>query len=102
MAGATTTGAVHVRRRRRNHERVNRLRDRDVLDRGIDVGLMLFIRREHAGNDFLSGKRGEGEGTYELLGSARHHNLYVDATILQQADNFCRLRRGRFSWNFDC
>ena len=46
--------------------------------------------REHAGNDFFSGERGEGERTYKLLGGARHDDLHADAAVLQQADNFRR------------
>ena len=73
------------------HERIDRLRDRDVFDGRVDVGFMRFVRREHAGDDFLSGKRGKGEGSNELLGGPRHHDLHADAVILQEADDLCRL-----------
>ena len=53
----------NVSRRRRDHEPIDGLSDRNVLDRGVDVGLMSIARREHTGNDFFSRERGEGEGT---------------------------------------
>ena len=69
-------------------EGIDRLRDGDVLDGGVDVGLMLFAGREHAGDDFFSGESGEGERADELLGGAGHDDLHADAAVLQQADDF--------------
>ena len=81
----------NVGRGGRDHERVDGLRDRDVLDGGIDVGRMLLAGSEHAGDDFFSGERGEGEGANELLGGAGHDDLHANAAVLQQADDFRRL-----------
>jgi hypothetical protein len=66
------------------------LRDCDVLDGGIEIRFGPITRREHAGDNFFSGERGEGKGTNELLGGAGHHDLDADPSILQQADDFCR------------
>ncbi len=71
-----------------NDESIDRLRDCNVLDGGIDVGLVFLAGREHAGNDFFSGERGEGKRLDELLGGAGHDDLHADATVLQQTQNF--------------
>ena len=50
---------------------------------------MQFLSRcEHAGDNFFSGKGGEGKRLDELLGGAGHDDLHTDATILQQANDF--------------
>src|SRR5712691_3404098 len=75
-----------------HEESVNRLRDRDVLDSGVDVGGLLFSGREHAGrehscNHFLAGERSEGERANELLGGAGHDDLHANAAVLQEPYN---------------
>ena len=77
----------HVGRGGNDHERVNRLRDRDMFDGGIEIGLALFTFRgrslgKHAGDDFFTGERSKGEGPDELLGGPGHHDLYADAAVL--------------------
>ncbi len=66
---------------------VDRLRDRDVLDGGVDVRGMLFSLREHAGNDFFAGECGEGERANKLLGGAGHDDLHANAAVLQEPYN---------------
>ena len=80
----------NIGRGRSDYECVNRLRDRDVLDGGLNIGLMLFASRKHSGDDFFTGQSGEGERANKLLSSAGHHDLHADTTVLQQADQFCR------------
>ncbi len=70
-----------------NQERIDGLRDGDVFDRRIDIGFVLFAGGEHAGDDFFSGKGGEGEGPDEFLGGAGHDDLHADTAILQQAND---------------
>jgi len=70
------------------NERIDRLRNRNVLDGGIDIGLMLFARRKHTGDHFFTGERCEGKGTNKFLRRARHHHLHANSTILQQANDF--------------
>ena len=75
----------------RDYQSVDRLRNCNVFNRRINIGRVLFPRRKHPGNNFFSGESGEGEGTYELLGGARHDHLHADAAILQQTNNLGRL-----------
>ncbi len=72
----------------RNKQSVNRLRHGNVLDGRVDVGSVLFARREHSGNHFFAGERGEGKRTNKLLSRARHDDLHANAAVLQQPHNF--------------
>ncbi len=75
-----------------NQQRINRLRDRDMLDGRVDVGLGIFVARgEHIGDDFFAGERGKGERANKLLRPLGHDDLHADAAVLQQANDFRRL-----------
>ena len=74
-----------------SHEQsINRLRDCDVFDGCINVGSLFAMigRRKHSSDNFLSGKRGEGEGTHKFLRGLGHDDLHADAAVLQKADDF--------------
>ena len=79
----------YVGGRRRDHECIDRLCNRNMFDSGIDVGLGVSSL-EHAGDNFFPGKCGEGERTHEFLRGLGHDDLYADFAILQQADDFRR------------
>src|SRR5713226_3329902 len=46
---------------------------------------------EHVSDYFFPGERGKRQRSNKLLRGAGHNDLYPDAAILQQADNFRRL-----------
>src|SRR5579872_2389059 len=62
-----------------------------MLDRGIDIRMLVCARSEHVGDNFFARECRKGEGPDELLGGVGHDDLYPDATVLQQANNFRRL-----------
>ena len=72
---------------RSDQQRVDGLRDRDVFDGGVEVGL-LGRRAEHAGDDLLAGERGEGQRADELLRRGGHDDLHAHAALLQLANDF--------------
>jgi hypothetical protein len=74
-----------------NEESVNRLRDRNVFDGGVDVGNVVFGGREHSGDHFFAGERSEGERADKLLSGAGHDDLHANTAVLQQANDFGRL-----------
>ena len=82
-----------------NEQRINGLRNSDVLDRRIDVWLGTGIMVEHAGNDLFSRERGESEGPNELLRGARHNHLNADALVLQETNNLGRFVGGNTAAN---
>ena len=72
----------------RDEQKIDALRDGDVLDGAFDVGGRGVVGAEHFGDDFLAGERGEGERSDEFLGGAGHHDLHVELFLLQAADEF--------------
>ena len=77
----------HVRGCRCDQQAVDGLCDGDVLDGGVEIGL-LGRRAEHAGDDLLAGKSGEGEGADKLLRRGGHDDLHARSAILQLANDF--------------
>ena len=77
----------YVGGRRRDHECVDGLCNRNVLYGGVDVGLGVS-GFEHARDDFFAGKGGKGERAHEFLRGLGHDDLYADFAILQQTDDF--------------
>ena len=74
------------------------MRHADVLDGAIHVCGSLPAK--HAGEYFLSGQSGEGEGSDELLRVLRHHDLDVQPFLLQPAHElggFVRRHATRYS-----
>src|SRR5215467_2646940 len=64
-----------------DQQSVNRLRYRDMFDRGIDVGLFRSSG-EKIGDDLLAGERSKCERADKLLRGRSHDDLYTDAPVL--------------------
>ena len=77
----------------RYNKRVNGLGDADVVDGGVEIRL-LAPRLPQASNDLLTRERRKRKRTHKLLGSSGHDDLYADAGVLQQANDFARFVRG--------
>ncbi len=86
---------------RSDQKSVDRLRNRDVFDGGVEVGL-LVARAEHAGDDLLAGQRGEGQRADELLRRGGHDDLHAHAALLQVADNLGGLVGGDAAAHTQC
>ena len=71
---------------RSDDEQVGGLRGVDVLDGGVEVAVGGFGRGPEAGDDLVSGERGEGERLDELHGRLSHNYMDIECVLLQRAD----------------
>ncbi len=71
---------------RRDEEKINPLRDGDVLDRAFDIRGRSIVRAEHFRDDFLAGESSKGERRDELTRGACHHDLDIQVFLLQATD----------------
>ena len=83
-------------------EQVGGLRGVDVLDGGVEVAVGGFGRGPEAGDDLLSGERGEGERLDELPGCLGHDYVDIERVLLERTDQFCRLVSGDSAGDADC
>jgi hypothetical protein len=75
-----------IGRSRRDQQKINPLRDSDVLDRAFNIGGLGAAGTEDLGDNFFSGERGERQRRDELLRRACHHHLDVELFLLEPAD----------------
>ena len=81
-------------RGRRDDQGVGRLRGIDVFDGGVEIIVGRFGRGPQAGDDFVSGERGEGERLNELFRRLGHDHVNIESMLLQGADQLCCLVGG--------
>ncbi len=70
----------------RYNECLSALRLRDMLDRRFLHFVRCPGRRPQAGNDLVTRDRSKRECGYELFGTLRHHDMGIEAGLLQGAD----------------
>ena len=76
-----------------DQQRINRLRHRDVLDRGVDVGLGILVAASANMSvmTFSPESAAKVSGRTNCCAALGHDDLHPDAAVLQQANNFRRL-----------
>src|SRR5271157_4316521 len=84
-----------------DQESIDGLRNRYVLDCGIEVGL-LRGGAEHAGDDLLAGQGRESQRADELLRRGGHDDLHMHAALLQLANDLGGLVGGDAAAHTQC
>src|SRR6185312_16342911 len=77
----------NIGRRRRDNQSINRLSNSDMLDGGINVGV-LRARAEEIRNHLLAAEGSERKRADKLLGSAGHNDLDSQSAVLEHAHQF--------------
>ena len=88
VAGATTRASVD-------------LGFANVLYGGVKIAFSASRHGPEAGDHFVAGERGEGQGGDELLGRFGHHHVHIQRLALQGSHDFGRLISGNATRDTD-